>query len=284
MSVIERFNLKVGDFQLFELPVEKHGTHDQKTHGSWANGSSESDYEMSHRPSLGSGTEGDMDGASLDNVSNGIYPDDVYSPRGVQIYGTGYKELDKQAHALIMEYRGKPEKSITIYRAIPKDASTSKIGGGEWVTPIKQYAVQHGQSNLNDDYQILTREVKAKEIFTSGDSWLEWGYAPTPVQKHGTHDQKTHGNWARDNFNEETQGEDAQNLYFDKYGMKFLGDGKKEPVGISKEEIYAIDFYTGDGFSDINTFWRDGENETTPDNTSEQVKFEADRKIECKFR
>jgi hypothetical protein len=36
MSVIERFNLKVGDFQLFESPVEKHGTHDQKTHGSWA--------------------------------------------------------------------------------------------------------------------------------------------------------------------------------------------------------------------------------------------------------
>ena len=275
MSVIERFNLKVGDFQLFELPVEKHGTHDQKTHGSWANGSSESDYEMSHRPSLGSGTEGDMDGASLDNVSNGIYPDDVYSPRGVQIYGTGYKELDKQAHALIMEYRGKPEKSITIYRAIPKDASTSKIGGGEWVTPIKQYAVQHGQSNLNDDYQILTREVKAKEIFTSGDSWLEWGYAPTPVQKHATHDQSSHGNWARDNFNEETQGEDAQNLYFDKYGMKFLGDGKKEPVGISKEEIYAIDFYTGDGFSDINTFWRDGKNETTPNNTSQEVEWNS---------
>jgi len=180
----------------YEGDVLKHGTHDQKTHGSWATGSSESDYEMSHRPSLGSGTEGDMDGASLDNVSNGIYPDDVYSPRGVQIYGTGYKELDKQAHALIMEYRGKPEKSIRIYRAIPKDASTSKIGGGEWVTPIKQYAVQHGQSNLNDDYQILTREVKAKEIFTSGDSWLEWGYAPTAVLKHGTHDQSTHGNWA----------------------------------------------------------------------------------------
>jgi hypothetical protein len=36
MSVIERFNLKVGDFQLFESPVEKHGTHDQKTHGNWA--------------------------------------------------------------------------------------------------------------------------------------------------------------------------------------------------------------------------------------------------------
>ena len=45
MSVIERFNLKVGDFQLFELPVEKHGTHDQKTHGNWAEGSSGSSLD-----------------------------------------------------------------------------------------------------------------------------------------------------------------------------------------------------------------------------------------------
>jgi hypothetical protein len=210
-------------------PILKHQEHDQSSHGSWAKGSSESDYQMSHRPSLGSGTEGDMDGASLDNVSNGIYPDDVYSPRGVQIYGTGYKELDKQAHALIMEYRGKPEKSITIYRAIPKDASTSKISGGEWVTPIKQYAVQHGQSNLNDDYQILTREVKAKEIFTSGDSWLEWGYAPSTVQKHQDHDQKTHGNWA-------TGGGDTAINKFENAANQAYGTG---------EEAFTID-YTGD--------------------------------------
>jgi hypothetical protein len=210
-------------------PILKHQEHDQSSHGSWAKGSSESDYQMSHRPSLGSGTEGDMDGASLDNVSNGIYPDDVYSPRGVQIYGTGYKELDKQAHALIMEYRGKPEKSITIYRAIPKDASTSKISGGEWVTPIKQYAVQHGQSNLNDDYQILTREVKAKEIFTSGDSWLEWGYAPSTVQKHQDHDQKTHGNWA-------TGGGDTAINKFENAANQAYGTG---------EEAFTI-YYTGD--------------------------------------
>jgi hypothetical protein len=210
-------------------PILKHQEHDQSSHGSWATGSSESDYEMSHRPSLGSGTEGDMDGASLDNVSNGIYPDDVYSPRGVQIYGTGYKELDKQAHAFIMEYRGKPEKSITIYRAIPKDASTSKISGGEWVTPIKQYAVQHGQSNLNDDYQILTREVKAKEIFTSGDSWLEWGYAPSTVQKHQDHDQKTHGNWA-------TGGGDTAINKFETAANQAYGTG---------EEAFTI-YYTGD--------------------------------------
>ena len=99
------------------------------------------------------------------------------------------------------------------------------------------------------------------------------------VKKHGEHDQSSHGSWATGNFDEEAQGEESQNTYFDKYGMKFLGDGKKEPVGISREEISALDFYTGDGFSDINTFWRRGENETTPDNTSEQVKFEQIEKL-----
>ena len=244
-------------------PVLKHQEHDQQTHGSWATGSSESDYEMSHRPSLGSGTEGDMDGASLDNVSNGIYPDDVYSPRGVQIYGTGYKELDKQAHAFIMEYRGKPEKSITIYRAIPKDASTSKISGGEWVTPIKQYAVQHGQSNLNDDYQILTREVKAKEIFTSGDSWLEWGYAPSTVQKHQEHDQSTHGNWADSGSPKLTiMGQnDGANEFFneDTRVVRYQPEGKQPTdyvlyiYGLKGDTVYAIkkptDGTTIDGWS-----------------------------------
>ena len=178
---------------LANLEVTKHGSHDQSTHGNWAGESSPDDYGMSHRPALGEGY-----GASLDDVTNGIYPDDVYSLRGVQIYGTGYKDLDKKAHAMIMEYRGKPDKTITIYRAVPKNPNASKINVGDWVTPIKEYAVQHGESNLNNDYQILVRDVKAKEIFTSGDSWLEWGYSPEAVQKHQQHDQSSHGNWATD--------------------------------------------------------------------------------------
>ncbi len=83
-----------------------------------------------------------------------------------------------------------------------------------------------------------------------------------PVLKHGDHDQSSHGNWASGNFDEETEGEAAQNTYFDTYGMKVSNNGilgtNKEPVGISREEISAIDFYTGDGYLDINAFWRKG--------------------------
>lgn len=99
-----------------------------------------------------------------------------------------------------------------------------------------------------------------------------------PVIKHGDHDQSSHGNWASGNFDEETEGEAAQNTYFDKYGMKVSNNGilgtNKEPVGISREEISAIDFYTGDGYLDINSFWRKGKNEWEPTSTSERVEYE----------
>jgi hypothetical protein len=77
-----------------------------------------------------------------------------------------------------------------------------------------------------------------------------------PILKHQEHDQSTHGNWATGNFNEETEGEDAQNTYFETYGIKT--DGSNEPVGISREEIRSLDDYTADGFKKINQYLRLG--------------------------
>ena len=77
------------------------------------------------------------------------------------------------------------------------------------------------------------------------------------VEKHGDHDQSTHGSWAAGNFDEETQGEDSQGQYFDKYGIKT--DGSKEPVGISRNEIRSLDDYTNNGFQDINSNLREAD-------------------------
>jgi hypothetical protein len=74
------------------------------------------------------------------------------------------------------------------------------------------------------------------------------------IQKHQQHDQQSHGNWATKNFNEEKQGEEAQNIYFEKYGIKT--DGSKDPVGISRDEIRSLDDYTADGFLKINKYLR----------------------------
>lgn len=52
------------------------------------------------------------------------------------------------------------------------------INPGDWVTPVRQYAVEHGEGVLRGDYEIIKKRVKAKDIYTNGDSWLEWGYDP----------------------------------------------------------------------------------------------------------
>jgi len=77
---------------------------------------------------------------------------------------------------------------------------------------------------------------------------------PKEVSKHGDHDQSSHGSWATNNFDEETQGEEAQNTYFEKYGIKT--DGSKDPVGISREEIRSLNTYTADGYAEINGYLR----------------------------
>lgn len=52
------------------------------------------------------------------------------------------------------------------------------INPGDWVTISLQYAKEHGQSNLNNKYTVLSKIVRASELFTDGDSIHEWGYLP----------------------------------------------------------------------------------------------------------
>jgi len=77
----------------------------------------------------------------------------------------------------------------------------------------------------------------------------------TSFEKHGEHDQSSHGSWATGNFDEETEGEGAQGNYFERYGFDIKTG---EPTGISIEGVRALDFYTGDGFLDINNNLRFG--------------------------
>jgi hypothetical protein len=74
------------------------------------------------------------------------------------------------------------------------------------------------------------------------------------IEKHQEHDQSSHGNWADKNFDEDAKGEDLQNEYFDRYGV--TATGAKEPVGVTMEEIEAVNKYSGDGFRQINGFLR----------------------------
>tara|TARA_R110000868_G_scaffold31877_3_gene116508 strand:+ start:2104 stop:3924 length:1821 start_codon:yes stop_codon:yes gene_type:complete len=135
-----------------------------------------SDYGGQHRAPTRDG------GAPAFNLAGDIYPDDIYSSKAVQYYGTGSDTMDKETMRLLQSLRGNPDADVTIYRAVPK--GVDDLNSGDWVTVNKQYARDHGESALGGDFEIIEKKVKAKDIFTNGDSIHEFGYdpaAPSPA-------------------------------------------------------------------------------------------------------
>ena len=56
------------------------------------------------------------------------------------------------------------------------------INYGDWVTINKEYAKDHGASALDGNYKIISKKVKASDLFTNGDSIHEFGYDPENSQ------------------------------------------------------------------------------------------------------
>jgi len=133
--------------------------------------SEEDDYRGEHSAPSSSGD------APLYNLTiNGIYPEDVYSSVGYSYYG----DDDSESFYQCMAYKGRPNKPITIYRAVPADLIRPKINVGDWVTTSRAYAKEHGVSNLKNKYKIITKSVFARDLYTEGNSLAEWGYDPQP--------------------------------------------------------------------------------------------------------
>ena len=183
-------------------------------------------------------------GNPLHDVSESVYPKDFYTldlNTAIRHYGDGTPE-DSESINIVRHYYNKPNKTIRVYRAIPKELDSDEeniselqqllshynkfkffpvnneiindlepefehlphdemkhaiydkivqiisdkqnnqtkisINVGDWITINKQYAINHGKDHLNDKYKIISKVVKAKEIFTDGDSIHEWGYSP----------------------------------------------------------------------------------------------------------
>lgn len=72
-------------------------------------------------------------------------------------------------------------------RKMPDEPSNdiNAINAGDWVTLTREYAKDHGESALKGEYKIISKKVKAKEVFTNADSIHEFGYQPQvakPIQ------------------------------------------------------------------------------------------------------
>lgn len=109
---------------------------------------------------------------------NKVYPDDFYGPQGMNYYGTGDDDADRAAYQIIKKLRGEPDAMVTIYRAVPSQYADQAINPGDWVGITKAYAQDHGDSRFDGDFAILESKVPARELFTNGDSFLEWGWSP----------------------------------------------------------------------------------------------------------
>ena len=119
-------------------------------------------------------------GAPMHDVTRGIYPDDFYGPMGLRYYGVG-DGSDARVYDKIRSVRGKPAEVVNVWRAVPKDAPEgSRVLPGDWVTPSRRYAVEHGESVFGrGGYRIIKDRKPAEELLTDGNSMLEWGWNPT---------------------------------------------------------------------------------------------------------
>lgn len=116
---------------------------------------------------------------SFDVTFNRSYPDDFYDSVGLRYYGTG-ETWDGEGYNVLMRLKGHPDGLVTVYRAVDKDSKTRGIQPGDWVTTVRRYADEHGKGNIKGGHRIQSKIVRAKDIFTNGDSFLEWGYHPQP--------------------------------------------------------------------------------------------------------
>jgi hypothetical protein len=141
---------------------------------------SPAEYRMAHtspEPGIGS---------PLHDVSTNAYPADFYGPNGLQYYAPGNEaQMDAASYWKIRDMKDKPEQLVNVWRAIPWEGKNpgyslgkQHINPGDWVTINRKYAIEHGEGQLGGKYAIAKARVPAKELFTQGDSFHEWGWHP----------------------------------------------------------------------------------------------------------
>jgi DNA polymerase III epsilon subunit-like protein len=131
-------------------------------------------YRMSHRPASREDAQEEGAAASLDKIDE-VFPKDILDPAKQRNYSSGYPDADKEAFDVINSIKGNPDAEVTIYRGAPSDVDD--IQPGDWVSLSSKYAQTHIDSNVPGG-KVLSKKVKASDLFTSADSIQEWGWDP----------------------------------------------------------------------------------------------------------
>jgi hypothetical protein len=134
-------------------------------------------------------------GAPMHDVGS-MMPDYSQHPE----YYRTYEPYDHESESKILKAQGKPDLSVSAYRALPWSAmgkvkypadqygpagsfTAAPLNTGDWVTPSYSYANEHGNAVFGDHtpWTVVHRKVKAKDLYTDGNSIHEWAYNGQPA-------------------------------------------------------------------------------------------------------
>ena len=132
--------------------------------------SAEDDWRMAHR------APNREQGVTLDRADE-VYGGDgsIYSSLAHRYYGDG-RSYDIKSIMAINKARQNPNGSITVYRAVPANIRDTKLRNGDWVTPTKEYAKEHGERTFDNGFRVIEQQVPVKYLYINGDSIHEFGY------------------------------------------------------------------------------------------------------------
>ena len=124
--------------------------------------------------------EKDAPHLNIDDIANGYInqPEDIFTD--LRAYGNDNESGRESAKAIsdaisdIKDGKGMPE--VTVYRAVPTSVEEESLRNGDWVTPSKAYAKEHGEHRLDGDYRIIEQKVPANELWWDGNDIREWGF------------------------------------------------------------------------------------------------------------
>lgn len=241
--------------------IEKHGEHDQSSHGSWAHGGLSSKEKEIHQRIT------NIKRTSWENYDKYAEEDDK---RKVQYIRAEYTTKDNKKYILNQENIKEPDDRFNpkVFHSIEVIAY-EKVQGG--LKEVGRLNTEGGNSGIIEgvivkpEYQrqgIATAMLNMARTYAPDNFEIEHSFSLTEdaknwssIVKHqsGQHDQESHGNWASGNFSEETDYDDALMKYSERYGFK-LSD--KSFTGTTKDEVSDVLSYNEFGYSAINSFLR----------------------------
>ena len=136
----------------------------------------ESDYRMSHRAPDASYPD---EIPSLRQIAEGfdLVPDDFWThPERYMSMGEWDRESIAAIRSAMDDLKNGGEGKVTMYRAVSSDVKEGSFRNSDWITPSREYAMEHIRHSLNGKGRIIEMEVKAEDIYWDGNSINEWGY------------------------------------------------------------------------------------------------------------